>query len=119
MPALPSDIAAALRPQIVVSAEDAAIKSRFPTARDNSKEPAEGFFDSPTDAQSALDQRAALLGAVRRRFVVGVADIFDVPAGAVPTHRVIDAEQGLDAALLVARIEVDLEQEESKVEYFG
>jgi len=119
MPALPSDIAAALRPQIVVSAEDAAIKARFPSARDNSSDPAEGFFDSPTDAQAAVAQRAALIGATRRRFVVEVADLVDVAAGTIPTHRIIDAEQGLDASMLLARIEVDLEQDATQMEYFG
>lgn len=119
MPAIPSDIAAALRQQIVVSSQDLTIKGRFPSARDNSDSPAEGFFDSATDASTALAQRAALLGVVRRRFSVTVADLVDVPAGTVPTHRVIDSEQGLDALLLVSRIEVDLETEQSKVEYFG
>jgi len=119
MPALPSDIAAAMRQQIVVSAQDLTIKGRFPSARDNSDSPAEGFFDSASDASTALAQRVALLGAVRRRFSVSVADLVDVPAGTIPTHRVIDSEQGLDASLLMTRIEVDLETEQSKVEYFG
>lgn len=119
MPALPSDIAAAIRERVVVSTEDAAIKSRFPSARDNSSDPAEGFFDSPTDAQAAVSQRASLIGATRRRFVVEVADIVDVAAGAIPTHRIIDAEQGLDASMLLARIEVDLEQDATQMEYFG
>ncbi|MCK0533399.1 hypothetical protein [Sphingobium agri] len=119
MPALPSDIAAALRQQMVVSSQDATIKTRFPSARDGIDAPAEGFFDSAADAATALAQRVALLGTVRRRFVVRVADLVDVTPGTVPTHRVIDAEQGLDAVMLVSRIEVDLENEQSKVEYFG
>lgn len=119
MPALPSDIAAALRPQMVVSAQDAAIKTRFPSARDGSDDPVEGFFDSATDATAALAQRMALLGTVRRRFVVAVNDVVEVTPGTVPTHRVIDAEQGLDASLLLSRIEVDLEQETTQLEYLG
>jgi hypothetical protein len=119
MPAIPSDIAAAMRQQIVVSTQDLTIKGRFPSARDNSDEPAEGFFDSAADASTAISQRAALLGAVRRRFSVTAADLVDVPAGTVPTHRVIDSEQGLDASMLVSRIEVDLENEQTRVEYFG
>lgn len=119
MVAIASDIAAALRQRIVVTVEDATIKARFPSARDNSKDAAEGFFDSKADAQAALVQRAALLGTVRRRFEVVASGIIDLPGGSVPTHRVVDAEQGVDAPLLVARVEIDMEQDESKVEYFG
>ena len=119
MAALPSDIAAALRRQIVVASIDNTIKTRFPSARDNSSDPAEGFFDSTSHAQAAVNQRAALIGTLRRRFVVAVGEIVDVPAGTIPTHRVIDAEQDLDAPMLLARIEVDLEQETTQLEYFG
>lgn len=119
MPALPSDIAAAIRERIVVSDEDTSIKTRFPTARDNSTDPAEGFFDLPEDAQTAVSQRASLIGETRRRFAVTVADIVDIVPGTIPTHRVIDSEQGLDAPMLLARIEVDLEQDITQMEYFG
>lgn len=119
MPAIPSDIAAAMRQQMVVSSSDASIRTRFPSARDGSEDPAEGFFDSASDAATAVGQRMALLGAVRRRFAVSVDDLVEVPGGTVPTHRVIDSEQGLDAALLVSRVEVDLEQETTQLEYFG
>lgn len=117
MPALPSDIAAALRPQIVVSSEDATIKARFPSARDNSAEPAEGWFDQRAHAEASVAMRRALVGSVRRRFAVAADDLMEV-AG-VETHRVIDGEQVLDAAMMMARFEVDLEAEQSKVEYFG
>lgn len=117
MPALPSDIAAALRPQIVVSNEDAAIKARFPNARDNSAEPAEGWFDQRAHAEASVAMRRALVGVARRRFAVAVDDLIEV-AG-VETHRVIDGEQVLDAPMMTARFEIDLEAEESKVEYFG
>lgn len=120
MPALPADIAAALRQQIVVSSEDATIKARFPSARDNSDEPAEGFFDNRADAVTAGAQRRAMVGAVRRRFAVTVDDmLFIDAAGVVPTHRLIDAEQGVDAPMMVSRIEVDLEDEQTNLEYFG
>ena len=39
--------------------------------------------------------------------------------GAIPTHRLIDTEQGVDADMMVSRIEVDLEDEQTNVEYFG
>lgn len=120
MPAQPSDIAAALRQQIVVSSEDATIKARFPSARDNSDEPAEGFFDLRAGAEAAGVQRRALIGMVRRRFAVTVDDmLFIDAAGMVPTHRLIDSEQGVDAAVMVGRVEVDLENEQTSLEYFG
>ncbi|WHO37881.1 hypothetical protein PMI04_015070 [Sphingobium sp. AP49] len=119
MPALPADIAAALRPQIVVSNEDATIKARFPSARNNSDEPSEGFFDLRADAETAGAQRRALIGAVRRRFAVTIDDMLPITAGVIPTHRLIDAEQGVDALMMVTRIEVDLEDEQTNVEYFG
>ncbi len=119
MSAIPSDIAAALRRQQVVSSEDATIRTRFPSARDGSEDPAEGFFDSASDAATAVAQRRALLGAVRRRFAVTVADLIDLPSGTIPTHRIIDAEQGVDASMLLSRFEVDLENEQTKLEYFG
>lgn len=119
MPALPADIAAALRPQIVVSNEDAAIKTRFPSARNNSDQPAEGFFDLRADAEAAGAQRRALIGTVRRRFTVKVDDMLLIVDGAIPTHRLIDTEQGVDADMMVSRIEVDLEGEQTNVEYFG
>lgn len=119
MPALPSDIAAAMRQQMVVSAQDATIKTRFPSARDGSDDPVEGFFDSAADAVTAIGQRVSLLGVVRRRFVVGVNDLVEITPGTVPTHRVIDAEQGLDASMLLSRLEVDLEQDTTQLEYFG
>ena len=119
MPALPSDIAAALRQQMVVSSQDATIKTRFPSARDGSDNPAEGLFDSAADAATAVGQRVALLGVTRRRFVVTVNDMVEITPGTVPTHRVIDAEQGLDASMLLSRLEVDLEQETTQLEYFG
>lgn len=124
MPAIPSDIAAALRPQIVVSSEDASIKARFPSAQDNSAEPAEGFFDSRADAEAAGAQRRAMIGVARRRFAVTVDDMLFIDGagsfgGAVPTHRLIDSEQGVDAPMMVTRIEVDLENEQTNLEYFG
>lgn len=119
MAAIASDIAAALRARSIVSVEDATIKARFPSALDNSKDAAEGFFDSSADAQAALVQRASLLGAVRRRFEVVAGAVIEITGGIVPTHRVIDTEQGLDAPMIAARVEIDMEQDESKVEYFG
>lgn len=124
MAALPADIAAALRPQIVVSNEDASVKSRFPSARDSSDEPAEGFFDVRADAEAAGAQRRALIGVVRRRFTATVDDMLFIDGagsfgGIVPTHRLIDSEQGVDAPMMVSRIEVDLEGEQTSLEYFG
>lgn len=120
MPALAADIGPALRAARIASIADATVRSRFPAARDGRDDPAEGFFDSEADAVAALEQRSGLIGTVRRRFTVSVqqAILPDIAAG-VPTWRLIDAEQGVDAPCMVSRIEMDLEQEETTVELFG
>lgn len=118
MPALPADIAAALRAQINVSTSDATIKSRFPNARDGNLTPADGYFDDPAHAQLAVNQRAALIGAVRSRASVDIAEIVAVD-GSLPTHRIVDAEQGIDLPMLLSRIEQDRETETTASEYFG
>ena len=120
MGALPADVARAGREATIASVEDAAIKSRFPRARDGVKAPASGFFDSKADAQTALAARAALIGVVRRRFVVRAAEAIepDIAAG-IPVWRLIDAEQAVDGNHLTARIVVDFEAETTSVELFG
>ncbi|MDZ7894170.1 MAG: hypothetical protein U5M50_03930 [Sphingobium sp.] len=120
MPALPADIGPALREAAIVQVADSAVLTRFPGARDGLIEPSEGMFDTQADCAAALAQRAALIGVVRRRFAVAVQDLmpFDIAAG-VPTHRLIDGEQGVDMAVLLSRIEIDEETEITSLEYFG
>lgn len=120
MAALPADIAAAKRPAVIVEQSDAALLSRFPAARDGRKAPADGFFDSATDAASALSLRFALIGTVRRRWRVGVADLIQPAlAAGLPCWRLTDAEQGVDTVCLVSRIEVDFESETTGLELWG
>ena len=119
MPALPTDIAAAIRQQINVKVEDASIKARFPNARDGNLSPAEGYFDDPAHAQAALAQRAALIGVIgRTRVSVEIAEP-RTDAEPVQTNRVVDSDLDLDASMFLARIEVDLEAGTSAEEYFG
>lgn len=120
MAALPGDIGPAKREAIIVSVSDTAIQTRFPNARDQAQSPAEGFFDAEADAQTALTARAAIIGVFRRRFTVEVADLIqpDLSAG-LPAYRLTDAEQGIDAVCIAARIEVDLENEQTNVELMG
>lgn len=120
MGALPADVARAGREASIASVEDATIKARFPRARDGVKAPAAGFFDSQVDAQAALTARSALIGVVRRRFVVRADEAIepDIDAG-IPVWRLVDAEQAVDANHLTARIIVDFEAETTSVELFG
>lgn len=120
MTALPGDIAAGTRPATVLSWSSATIKARYPNARDGQAEPAEGFFDSADDAQAAIDMRGALLGIERRRFAVEIADIIWLdPTGGLPVVTLIDGEQDANGDFLVARYEVDLENETTSLELFG
>lgn len=120
MPALPADIAAASREAITESWESAAIKARYPGARDQGSPAGEGFFDEPDDAQACADQRGALLGVERRRFSAPVQDLLWIdPATGLPTYRLIDADQQVDAPCIPARFELDLETGETSLELFG
>lgn len=118
MPALTSDIAAGTRPAAVETWRDDGVKARLPSARDGSD--GEGFFDLTADAAAAVAARGALIGTERRRFMVTAQGLeWPNPAAGVPTARLIDAEQSIDAPCLVARIEVDLEGEVTRYELFG
>lgn len=121
MAALPADIAAASRDAIKVTVSDATILSRFPRARDGNAAPAAGYFDDDADALTSLIARQALIGVQgRRRFAVDIADVV-LPdlSGALPSWTLVDAEQAVNGALLVARLEVDFESETTSLELFG
>ncbi len=119
MPALPADATAGQRAARVVTDESSTIKARYPD-RDQLSSPAEGFFDSATDAATALTQRRSLIGAERRRFTVQVAELVWIdPESALPTVTLKDSEQVIDGACLIARLQLDLENETSVMELFG
>jgi hypothetical protein len=120
MAALPEDIAAASRDALAERWESAAIQARYPGARDAGSPPAEGFFDDPDDAQAAADQRGALLGVERRRFVAPVQALLWIdPTTGLPTYQLVDADQLVDAPCIPARFELDLERDETTLELFG
>lgn len=120
MPATAADIAAASRDVAVATWADATIATRYPSARDGSVSPADGYFDDIADAQTVIDARGELIGVERRRFTVVVGDLVwpDLSAG-LPQVRLIDTEQSVDAGFLVARVELDLEAETTTYELFG
>lgn len=120
MPASDADIAAASRDVVTATWSSTTIAARYPSARDGSLDPASGYFDSLADAQAIADARGELIGAERRRFAVVVEQLLNIdPTAGVPQARVIDSEQALDATMLAARIEVDLEQDRTSYELFG
>lgn len=120
MPATDADIAAASRDAVTATWSNAAIAVRYPSARDGSLDPARGYFDSLADAQAIADARGALIGVERRRFTVVAEEVLAIdPTSGVPQARVIDSEQALDATMLGARVEVDLEQDRTSMELFG
>lgn len=120
MPALPEDIGAASRAVAVATWASPAVAARYPSARDGSITPADGYFDAIADAQTVVVARAVLLGTERRRFAAEVHDLLwpTIEAG-VPQLRLIDAEQGVDGGFLAARVELDLEAETSTLELYG
>lgn len=120
MPATPADIAAASRDVIVAGWADAVIAARYPSARDGSLEPAEGYFDAIADAQTVVNARAGLIGVERRRFEVVVYDLaWPDPSLALPQLQLADAEQGATVNCLAARVELDLDAETTTYELFG
>lgn len=120
MAALPADIAAAIRDGVTEQWESAAIKARYRGARDAGSPASEGFFDDPADAASVAAERGALLGVERRRFTVPVQSLLWIdPTQGLPTFRLIDAGQRADMLCIPARIEIDLENQETILELFG
>jgi len=120
MPATAADIAAASRDVVVAPWSNATIAGRYPSARDGSVSPAEGFFDAIADAQTVINARGALLGVERRRFGVktdGVA--WPTVSTGLPTATLVDSEQAVNGNFLVSRIEIDLENETTTYELFG
>lgn len=120
MPALPADIAAASRDVVTATWANAAIPDRYPSARDGSVTPADGYFDAVADASAVIDARGALIGTERRRFTAIVADISwpSVSVG-LPQANLVDAEQSVSGAFFASRLELDLEAETTTYELFG
>ena len=121
MGATSADLIAGTRAAVIVERADAAVLTAWPDARDQKPSPTFGAFDASADATAALVVKAALIGTARRRFVVAAADmIFIDPATTgVPSMRVVDAECGVDATCLLARVEVDLNDETTTFEVIG
>lgn len=120
MPALPADIAAASRDVVTATWSDPAIAARYPSARDGSVTPADGYFDAVADAQTVVTARGALIGADRRRFSAVASDVlWPTMSNGLPQARLVDREQGADLTCLVARLELDLEAETTTYELFG
>lgn len=120
MPATAADIAAGSRESVTATWESATIAGRYLSARDGSADPATGYFDAIADAQTVANARGGLIGTERRRFGADVGALVwpDLSAGA-PTVTLVDTEQGINAACLTARIELDLDAETTVFELFG
>lgn len=123
MPAQVADIRRALREATVVEVSGTTgdtIKARFPFARDMRAEPAEGFFDAAADCTAALTARQALIGGEIRRFSVQIGEIVWPGSDYVADcWRLVDAEQDVDGKMLVAREEIDTEEEVTRMELVG
>jgi hypothetical protein len=115
-----ADIALGTRAQQVQSVEYPAIKARYPnTARDAQSNVPNGYFDLVADADAMLAARGALLGTERRRFAVEVDGLIWFDALTYPGVRLIDADMSVDLNCLVARWEIDLDNEITRFELLG
>ncbi|MEQ5789087.1 hypothetical protein J3454_14415 [Erythrobacter sp. NFXS35] len=120
MPALPADIIRATRRARIVTREDAAIKTRFPAARDQATAPEPGFFESAANAATVLALKAVLTGSFRRRFTVAIDEVLWIdPTVAIPVYHLTDTELGFDGPVLVTRWRVDLNAERTELEVVG
>lgn len=120
MPATAADIARAQRRATIVESQSTAIKTVYPQARDGRVAPAAGYYDSASDAQTVMDARKAIVGVVRRRFAVPVAElVFPDLSGGVPAWTLIDSENDVNGKQIVARLELDGEAEVTTMELFG
>jgi hypothetical protein len=115
--ALPVDIVAGTREAVVATWSNEAIHVRYPSSRDGSEQPSEGFFDALADAQTVVDARGALIG---RRFTAQAADIvWPDPTAGLPAVRLVDGEQAVDGVFICGRIEVDLGADTTSFSLFG
>jgi hypothetical protein len=120
MPATPADIGAAIRDVIYATWQDTTIAARYPSSRDATLDPPDGYFDNLADAQAVMNARGALIGVDRRRWSVEASDLVwpDLSSG-LPSATLIDPEQAVNALCLTSRIELDLEAEATTAELFG
>ena len=120
MPALPADIVRATRRARIVTREDIAIQTRFPSAGDQAKAPEPGFFENAADAATVLELKAALTGSFRRRFAVVIDGLLWIdPTAGIPTFTLTDPELGFDGPVLVTRWRIDLNEERTELEVIG
>lgn len=120
MPALASDIIRATRRARIVTREDAAIRARFPAARDQAASPEPGFFENAADAASVLAIKAQLTGSFVRRFgVIAGGLVWIDPASGIPNFTLTDSELGVAAPVLLTRWRIDLNAEQTEFEVIG
>ena len=120
MTALPADIIRATRRARIVTREDTAIRTRFPSAGDQASAPEPGFFESAADAATVLAAKASLTGTFRRRFAVVIDGLLWIdPAAGIPTFTLTDPELGFDGPVLVTRWRVNLNEERTELEVIG
>lgn len=120
MSALPADVQRATRAARIVTLTDTALRTAYPAARDGLQSPEAGFFETAANAATVLAIKASLIGTYRRRFAVQVAGEIELdPTVTIPGYQLTDSELDVDAPVMLARIEVDLEAETCALEVFG
>lgn len=109
MPAVPVRIGFSLREQRIVDAESAEMRARYgDAARDPKDEPFECFADDADDAQDLVDERLALVGVERRRFLTEIAGEIALDfSTTTPAVDLIDDERHADLRCAVVAITED------------
>lgn len=124
MPATAADVARATRAAVTDVQSDAAVLTRQPGARDGLAAPRRGYFDSIADAATVNAAAFVLIGTERRRFAPRVGDVLEPTGGfdcstVTPAVTLVDATLSVNAACLVARLEIDDAAGATAMEVFG
>jgi hypothetical protein len=124
--ATPSRISRCSRDYSYATASNPAVLAARPDAKPQGGDEftIDSFFDNVADAQVMLDEKFAVLASSRRNEAAETAvplrvgtDIAIAPV--LPKARMIDANRGVDAVLIIKGLSVDTHTERNSIEAVG
>lgn len=124
MAALVSDIVFTTRPNGVTldTQSSATVKTRYgASARDNSTSPSKGYFDSVTDAAVVNAERFALIGTERLAFQCIANQLYTTldASQQTTTVTIVDALHGINRKMLVAALNINLDDGTTTFQCYG
>jgi len=123
MVATPARIGFVLEPYRRAISETPEVAKRHGNLARESDDPLDTWFSSVADAQLRADERQGLLSPDRRRFAATVVDLDEalvmLNASETPCVRFIDAERGIDAAMIVTDVVIDIEAQTAEIKFWG